>query len=339
MRNKDQHYWIEQLALKPHSEGGFYKEILKSKETWEMSPGVHRPYYTSIYFLLTRGNPSHFHRLQFDEVWYFHDGSPLTIHLLHPDGRYEQIKLGNNPDYGEVLQAVAPKHTIFGSSIEGDGDFSLVSCMVSPGFRTVHQSTTSRLLSGTQRHHRPLGIRDLAGSLVFTLSMLKREKYIRIRADYHTGGNQMARFGFGNIMQGLAGNMSELPKESLEQGYAAYLFEDEEIEFGYKLLRDAIIFTNQRIIFVDRQGATGKKTSFKSIYLSHIVDVEMETAGTGFDDSEITVTYLGNVKRKAHAEQLLARKFEFPKATDILPLYRLLGSLALKNREEINSGE
>lgn len=149
----------------------------------------------------------------------------------------------------------------------------------------------------------------------------------------------MARFGFNNIMQGLAGNMQEQSKESLEKDYAQYLFEGEEIEFGYKLLRDSIIFTDNRIIFVDRQGASGKKTSFKSIYLSHIVDVEMETAGAGFDDSEITVTYLGNVKRKAHTEQLFARKFEFPKTTDIVPLYRFLGSLAMKNRDEINSGE
>ena len=55
--------------------------------------------------------------------------------------------------------------------------------------------------------------------------------------------------------------------------------------------RDSIIFTNIRIIFTDKQGATGRKMSIKSIFLMNIVNVEMETAGAGIDDSEITITY------------------------------------------------
>lgn len=146
----------------------------------------------------------------------------------------------------------------------------------------------------------------------------------------------MAKFGLGNIMQGVLGNMNEETKVSLVKEYSNYLFDKEEIEMGFKLLRDAIVFTNLRIIFVDKQGATGKKVSFKSIYLSHIVDVEMETAGTGFDDSEITITYLKNINRKARQEVLEARKFEFPKQTDIIPLYKYFGNLAMINRAEIN---
>lgn len=146
----------------------------------------------------------------------------------------------------------------------------------------------------------------------------------------------MAKFGLGNIMQGVLGNMNEETKESLTKEYSKYLFNNEEIQTGYKLIRDAIVFTNLRIIFVDKQGATGKKTSFKSIYLSHIVDVEMETAGTGFDDSEITITYLKNINRKARQEVLENRKFEFPKQTDIIPLYRYFGNLVIANRTEIN---
>lgn len=148
----------------------------------------------------------------------------------------------------------------------------------------------------------------------------------------------MAKFGFGNIVQGVLGNMSEENKDVLNKEYSKYLFDGEEIQSGYKLIRDAIVFTNLRIIFVDKQGATGKKTSLKSIYLSHIVDVEMETAGTGFDDSEITITYLVNINRIARQEILENRKFEFPKQTDIVPLYKFFGNLALKNRTEINQG-
>mgnify|MGYP000540477693 CR=1 FL=1 len=149
----------------------------------------------------------------------------------------------------------------------------------------------------------------------------------------------MAKLNLGGIFQGVMGNMTEQSKEELMKSYGDYLFEGEEITSGYKLIRDSIIFTNIRILLIDRQGATGKKTSFKSIYLMNIVDVEMETAGMGIDDSEITITYLTNVKRKAHNEQLESRKFEFPKNTDIIPLYRMLGSLAFKNRSEINQGE
>lgn len=148
----------------------------------------------------------------------------------------------------------------------------------------------------------------------------------------------MAKFG-SNFMQGLSGNMSEVSVETLEKEYSQYLFDGESIQMGYKLIRDAIVFTNERVIFVDKQGATGKKVSFKSIYLSNIVDVEMETAGTGFDDSEITITYLRNVMRKTRNEILETRKFEFPKNTDILPLYKFFGNLALENRKAINAGE
>lgn len=118
-----------------------------------------------------------------------------------------------------------------------------------------------------------------------------------------------------------------------------YLIDGEEITSGYTLIRDAIVFTDRRIIFLDHQGATGKKTSVKSIYLMNIIDVEMETAGAGMDDSEIEITFLKNVKRKAHSESFDSMKFEFPKRLDIVPLYRFLINLAYNNRLEINSGE
>lgn len=62
----------------------------------------------------------------------------------------------------------------------------------------------------------------------------------------------MAKFGFSNIVQGVLGNMNEENKESLSKEYSQYLFDNEEIQSGYKLIRDAIIFTNLRIIFVDK---------------------------------------------------------------------------------------
>ena len=61
---------------------------------------------------------------------------------------------------------------------------------------------------------------------------------------------------FGKFIQGLAGNFSEQNKEALIKEYGQYLLENEEIQSGYKLIRDAIIFTNIRIIFTDKQGTT-----------------------------------------------------------------------------------
>src|SRR5699024_11425713 len=81
-------------------------------------------------------------------------------------------------------------------------------------------------------------------------------------------------FDFNQIVQGLAGNMSEVDITELCEAYKDYLLEDETVESGYKLIRDVIIFTDIRILFIDKQGTTGRKTSFKSIFLSQIVDVE-----------------------------------------------------------------
>ena len=62
----------------------------------------------------------------------------------------------------------------------------------------------------------------------------------------------------------------------------------------------------------------------------------MESAGLAFDDSEITITYLNNIYRRPREEDTQSLTFEFPKQTDILPLYRFLGNLVVENRREIN---
>lgn len=146
----------------------------------------------------------------------------------------------------------------------------------------------------------------------------------------------MAKFNLGNIVQGALGNYSEKSISELTAEYGDYLFDNETISMGYQLVRDALIFTNTRIIFVDKQGATGKKTAFRSIHLDAIIDVEMETAGFGVDDSEITITYLANANQRSNNEVHKYHKFEFPKKTDILPIYRYLGNVSMANLERIN---
>lgn len=147
----------------------------------------------------------------------------------------------------------------------------------------------------------------------------------------------MALFGnLGNVVQGALGNFQEKTKEQLTAEFGKYLFDGEEIVVGYQLIRDALIFTNIRTIFIDKQGVSGTKTAVKSIYLDSIIDVEMESAGMGLDDSEITITYMQNVNQSSNNESHASHKFEFPKKTDILPLYKMLGNIVMENRNRIN---
>ncbi len=129
----DADYYITQLDLSPHPEGGHYKSSFSSTQQIDVS-GNERKLFTSIYFLLKSGEISHFHRLKSDEVWYYHAGSPLIVHVIDDNGYYYELKLGLDFENGEVPQAVVPKNSIFGSSIVEDETFSLVGCMVSPGF-------------------------------------------------------------------------------------------------------------------------------------------------------------------------------------------------------------
>jgi predicted cupin superfamily sugar epimerase len=132
-------YWIKKLQLTPHPEGGYYREIYSSNNYTDLSfltgtKEVKRSLSTSIYFLLKSGEVSKFHRLRSDEIWYYHHGSSITIHCIDVAGVPEDILLGSNADKGEVFQAVIPAGTIFGATVNDKDSYSLVSCMVSPGF-------------------------------------------------------------------------------------------------------------------------------------------------------------------------------------------------------------
>ena len=114
-KNQEVQKWIDQLQLYPHPEGGYYKETIKAVPT----SSNQRSAYSSIYFLLTHDNISHFHRIDADEIWYYHAGDSLTVHMIYPDGNYQKVTVGPNIESGDVLQHVVPKGTIFASSIEG----------------------------------------------------------------------------------------------------------------------------------------------------------------------------------------------------------------------------
>ena len=96
--------WIKQLQLLPHPEGGYYREVIKGA----YDSTLRRESYSSIYFLLTHDNISHFHRIDADEIWYYHAGQSLTVHMINPDGMYHQVTIGKDLESGDVLQYVVP---------------------------------------------------------------------------------------------------------------------------------------------------------------------------------------------------------------------------------------
>ena len=132
-------HWIEKLGLEKHPEGGYFKEVYRAVEIIPKH-GLHERYSgernhaTSIYFLLTSNEFSAFHRIKSDEIWHFYAGSYITIHMIDENGKYSALKLGSNPENGEVFQYTIPHGTWFAASVDEPDSFALVGCTVAPGF-------------------------------------------------------------------------------------------------------------------------------------------------------------------------------------------------------------
>lgn len=120
---------IAHLALAPHPEGGWYRQ------TWaaEAAPGA-RPAGTAILFLLKAGEASHWHRVDAAEIWHFHAGGPLELRLAATTAGPARARvLGADLAAGQSPQAIVPAgHWQAARSL---GDWTLVGCTVSPGFR------------------------------------------------------------------------------------------------------------------------------------------------------------------------------------------------------------
>ncbi len=124
---------INGLELSPHPEGGYYKEIYRSKTTVH-SPhaGAMRNALTDIFFLLLSGQISRFHRVLHDEIWHLYEGAPLVLVDIEANG-LEMCEVR--------LDSCAPvpkyKHCVKGGNWQAaysTGEFTLVGCTVAPGF-------------------------------------------------------------------------------------------------------------------------------------------------------------------------------------------------------------
>jgi uncharacterized protein len=122
---------ISQLNLQAHPEGGYFAETYRASENINTTNGE-RNLMTSIYFLLTSQDVSRFHVIQSDELWFHHEGSDLSVHVLDETG-HQILRVGkNHPD--ARAQQLVPAGKIFGSTVDEPDSYALVSCVVAPGF-------------------------------------------------------------------------------------------------------------------------------------------------------------------------------------------------------------
>jgi predicted cupin superfamily sugar epimerase len=133
MQMPDAAQWIEQLSLVPHPEGGFYKEVFRSQQQVSRAgaPQILQAC-TSIYYLLEGEDYSGFHRISSDEIWYFHKGAPLTVHVITAEGKHLAMELSDQP--GGNLSLIVPAGLWFAAEIPSKTSYTLVSCAVAPGF-------------------------------------------------------------------------------------------------------------------------------------------------------------------------------------------------------------
>ena len=118
---------IARLELKPHPEGGHYRETFRDSRR----DANGRSASTAIYFLLARGERSHWHRIDAAEVWHYYAGSALNLQIADEVGQ-RCINLGPDLAAGEVPQAIVPAQAW--QAAESTGDWTLVGCTVAPGF-------------------------------------------------------------------------------------------------------------------------------------------------------------------------------------------------------------
>ena len=119
---------IARLDLRPHPEGGHYREAFRDPRT----DANGRSLSTAIYFLLARGERSHWHRIDAAEVWHWYAGAPLELAISEPGRPAIRLRLGPDLAAGEQPQAVVPAHAW--QAAEPLGEWTLLGCTVAPGF-------------------------------------------------------------------------------------------------------------------------------------------------------------------------------------------------------------
>lgn len=127
--------------------------------------------------------------------------------------------------------------------------------------------------------------------------------------------------GIMGIFSSLLGNAGAVPLEELQKEYGKLLVHGEDLELGFKLFRDVIIFTTKRLILVDKQGLTGSKVEYKSVPYKSISRFSVETAGTFDLDAELKIWI--------SSEQLPSISKQFNKSVNVYDVHRVLATYVL----------
>jgi uncharacterized protein len=119
---------IARLELKPHPEGGYYRETFRDAR----ADAQGRARSTAIYYLLARGDRSLWHRIDAVEIWHYYCGAALTLKIATDGCTPHTITLGPDVGAGHRPQAIVPEGAW--QSAESTGDWTLVGCTVAPAF-------------------------------------------------------------------------------------------------------------------------------------------------------------------------------------------------------------
>ncbi len=127
------HDLVRALALEPHPEGGWFREVFRSERT--VDPRDERPErsaLTAVYFLLADGQHSRWHRVESDEVWSWIEGGSMRLFVFDPEtGSVTTWLAGRLADGCEPVRIVRAG---LWQAAEPVGEYALVSCCVGPGF-------------------------------------------------------------------------------------------------------------------------------------------------------------------------------------------------------------
>lgn len=124
------------------------------------------------------------------------------------------------------------------------------------------------------------------------------------------------------LFSALIGNAGAVGQEELKEEYGKLLIEGEEIELGFKIVRDLFIFTTKRLILVDKQGLTGSKVEYKSVTYKSISRFSIETTGTFDLDAELKIWI--------SSEQVPSIKKQFNKSVNVYDVHNVLAAHVLQ---------
>ncbi|MCB5952655.1 PH domain-containing protein [Enterococcus sp. BWT-B8] len=124
------------------------------------------------------------------------------------------------------------------------------------------------------------------------------------------------------LFSGLIGNASTHSNEKVEEKLKKFLVPGEQVELAFKLIRDLVVFTDKRLILVDKQGMTGKKSEYKSIPYRSISRFSVETSGHFDLDSELNIWISSGMEP--------VEVLQFGKDKNVLEVQRALAAAALR---------